>query len=346
MIFFEEPNKDIFELAEKLDNHNSTLDYSFENSEMLRQVEEQSETILQLNSHKNPRYLLPPKTRFRFVKLIILKTLKVYTSIQIHFNDLVVKNSDQTNRLFKYTIRVLSDIEQKVDGINHLLSRQKDLYQSIYFDKESDKLYEHIESVFRGSENQINSRLKKYSPYLDSIQSSSQKNPFLDIGFGRGEFLNLLKSNNITNAIGVDTNKIFVSQAEKLGFKTYNQDGISFLKNSPLNFSGISMFHLLEHFAFPEIYDILRLCHNKLINQGLLILETPNPENLQVSSYSFYYDYTHKTKLPPMFLKSVLLFIGFKNINVIYSSPFKRNKLSPTKKLVYGPREYSIIAYK
>lgn len=332
MIFYDEPNQDILELENDI-NSDHQHNHPLTNNNILQQINNQTESILLLDSHKNPRLLLPAKTRFRSIKLLIFKIIKIYTSAQVYFNDILVKNINQTNHILKDIALNLSLLEP-----NH--------YQPVFFQQESTKLYQHLENVFRGSENEILERQKKYSKYLKVLSSHSLEYPFLDIGFGRGEFLQILKNNHISHITGVDTNEVFVSQATKKGFNVYNQDGLTFLKNTSDNFCGISMFHLLEHLIFPEIFDLLRLIHNKLIKNGILILETPNPENLQVSSYAFYYDYTHKTKLPPQFLKSILLFIGFRNIKILYASPFKEKTTTQVDNLINGAREYAIIAYK
>jgi len=332
MIFYDEPNHDIFELENNINlpnKHNNPIP----KNNILKEIEEQTETIVLLNYHKNPRLLLPTKTRFRLIKLFILKIIKTYTTVQVHFNDLVVKNINQTNNILKDIVFNLSSLEP-----SH--------YQSQYFPQDSAKLYQHLENVFRGSENEIIKRQKKYSKYIKKTFSLSLNHPFLDIGFGRGEFLQILKDNHIKHITGVDTNDVFVSKALEKGYNVFNQDGLAYLRDTSNLFCGISMFHLLEHLTFPEIYDLLYLSYNKLAKNGLLILETPNPENLQVSSYSFYYDYTHKTKLPPQLLKSILLFIGYRNVKTIYSSPFKDTNTTQIDNLINGPREYGIIAYK
>lgn len=332
MIFYDEPNHDIFELENNI-NPNHQHNHPLTNNNILQQINNQTESILLLDSHKNPGLLLPTKTRFRLIKLLIFKIIKIFTATQVYFNDLLVKNINQTNHILR-------------DIATNLYFPEPNYYQSVFFQDESARLYQHLENVFRGSENDILERQKKYSKYLNKLPSHFQKYHFLDIGFGRGEFLQILKNSHINHITGVDTNEVFVSQASKKGFNVYNQDGLTFLKNTSDSFCGISLFHLLEHLIFPEIFDLLRLIHNKLIKNGILILETPNPENLQVSSYSFYYDYTHKTKLPPQFLKSILLFIGFRKVKILYASPFKEKTTTQIDSLVNGAREYAIIAYK
>jgi hypothetical protein len=50
---------------------------------------------------------------------------------------------------------------------------------------------------------------------------------------------------------------------------------------------------------------------------GLLVLETPNPENLVVGSSSFYMDPTHNRPLPPLLLSFLPEFVGFGRVKTL-----------------------------
>jgi hypothetical protein len=52
---------------------------------------------------------------------------------------------------------------------------------------------------------------------------------------------------------------------------------------------------------------------------SLLILETPNPENLRVAGTSFYLDPTHERPLPPDLLKFLAEYHGFARIKIVRS---------------------------
>jgi len=74
---------------------------------------------------------------------------------------------------------------------------------------------------------------------------------------------------------------------------------------------------------FSQLFDLLVLCSKKIVKGGVLILETPNVENIKVGSTSFYLDHTHKLKLPSLLLKTLLKYLGFTKIEFLYLHPDK-----------------------
>ncbi|MBU1088715.1 class I SAM-dependent methyltransferase [Patescibacteria group bacterium] len=347
MIFYNEPNKDIFDLERNLKSLFSKKNISTFSTNLHNKISALENNIFVLNSYKNPRMLLPPKTKFRFLKLITLRIIKVYTTIQTHFNDLTVKIIQNIKDTLSDITKNQAKISSEIITLHNNLNKKRQLeYQPLFFDQESDKLYNYLENIFRGSSKLITTRQQQYTKYLKPCTSLSKKYPFLDIGFGNGEFLSILTQYGLKRVIGIDINQECVYIAKQSGYKVYKRDAIAYLKQTQKLFCGISIFHLIEHMLFPEIYDLLQLSYNKLAPNGIIIIETPNPNNLQVSSYSFYYDYTHKTKVPAELLETIMTYIGFKNIKIKYLSPFKKKINTPFDKLINGAREYGVIATK
>ena len=86
---------------------------------------------------------------------------------------------------------------------------------------------------------------------------------------------------------------------------------------------------------------------------GLLILETPNPENLLVGSCNFYLDPTHKNPIPIPTMRLLLEARGFRCEEVLklhaISSPtieVKDQLTSHFNHYLYGPMNYAIVARK
>lgn len=182
----------------------------------------------------------------------------------------------------------------------------------------------------------IKRRQSVYLKYIKDLPKSiRKKNFFLDIGFGRGEFIDLLKSVKLNNIEGVDINGKYISKAREKNLVVYEDDGLRHLYLSEKKYYGISAFHLIEHLDFSELFDLLLVCSKKLVKGGILILETPNVENMAVASTSFYVDHTHKLKLPSLLLKTLLKFFGFTKIELLYLQPNKS-----------GAQDLGIIAYK
>lgn len=216
----------------------------------------------------------------------------------------------------------------------------------LFWPRFSDQFYIFQQNKLRGDFEEIKKRQEIYLKYIKSIKNKNVSFPFLDCGFGRAEFLELLRAKHISNTTGVDINENFVKDARKKGFKVVQSDILKYLYLSQEQYSGISAFHLIEHLTLPQLFDFLVMCNQKLIKGGALILETPNTENIRVSSSTFYYDHTHIQKLPKMFLQTILEFIGFTKIEFLYLHPSKLNLSTDIDHLLYGEQDLGVIAYK
>lgn len=294
--------------------------------------------------HANPETFLPKDTKLKFFKLLILRSIKVYTSVQTTFNYYVAELFKNINEQNKVLVKYISDIDTKSIAINKLLE-ESGHYSSLYWDEHQDAFYKFHQENLRGDEKTVERLLSIYLKFLNKPNFYT-KRPFVDIGSGRGEFLGLLKEKNV-NAVGVDINVEFVKISAKRKLKVINLDAISYLMTLDTgSLGGVSAFHLVEHFTFPQLFDFLYLVKDKLVNAGILILETPNPDNTVVAAEHFYNDYTHKTKLPPILLSKLCEYIGFKDIRIIPLHPERKGKLSKQDFRFYGPMDYALIAKK
>jgi len=161
--------------------------------------------------------------------------------------------------------------------------------------------YTAFENRFRGDD--VKEKLKIYLPLLKDKDKKA-----IDIGCGRGEFLEILKENGFNNLVGVDINEKIVNKK----FNIVIEDGIEFLKKEPSNSAGIiSAFHMIEHIPFEKVKELIKEAFRVLDKNGILIFETPNPENIKVISENFWLDYTHIRPIPMELLKFSVEFYGF-----------------------------------
>ena len=166
-----------------------------------------------------------------------------------------------------------------------------------------EKFYRALEEKFRGSEEEIK---RKNSIYLELIK----KDKILDLGCGRGEFLKLLKEKGFKELIGVDLNPQMTKEIKNI--KIYNEDIIEFLKKlENKSFNVIVSFHLVEHIEFEKVLELIKEAFRVLSDDGILIIETPNPENIKVATQNFYIDPTHKNPIPIELLKFSFEYFGF-----------------------------------
>lgn len=178
-----------------------------------------------------------------------------------------------------------------------------------------DNFYLRLEQRFRGSESQIAQRLAQYIPLLESLEQNPGASA-LDLGCGRGEWLNILTQRQ-WQARGVDLNASMVEHCEKQGFEARQQDALSCLKTLPgKSVTLISGFHIAEHIAFDELLEIISEACRVLAPEGVLLLETPNPENLTVGAHTFYMDPSHRHPLPPQLLQFAAQEQGFAQVDI------------------------------
>jgi len=188
-----------------------------------------------------------------------------------------------------------------------------------------DLFYFLFEQQFRGKSKIIKEWQKVYIDYVKTAFLKNQHKKWLDIGCGRGEFLELLKENEVPS-IGVDINQVNIDICKSRGLNVEKIDAVKFLEKSEDNsFCGISALQVIEHFDTGTLKKFLVLCYNKLSYNGILILETVNIRN-KIASKNFYIDITHKQPIMPEFLKMYLEYIGFNNVVVVYITHEKLDK--------------------
>ncbi len=218
--------------------------------------------------------------------------------------------------------------------------------------------YFKFQNDFRGTRSTISERQKIYLPYFER-----RKEPVLDIGCGRGEFLRILKEQGVP-AFGMDMYSEYVIEGKLHGLDIRQGDGIAFLKNTEMHFGGIFMAHVVEHISFADLQDVCFSAYEKLIPGSYLVFETPNPTCLSMFSAGFYIDPTHVKPVHPLLLTYVLREAGFREVQTIYtdtpagdplplidSDQIKNleevnSAITRVSNLLYGSLDYAVIAKK
>ncbi len=230
-------------------------------------------------------------------------------------------------------------------------TRPVDEFAAGMVEQRLDSLYLAFEDVFRGSRTDIKSRLV---PYVDplSIAGTGQKDkPIIDIGCGRGEWLELLKENGF-NAYGIDINTMMVERSLSFGLDARHADLMAHLHSiEDTARSGVTAFHVVEHLPFGTLVDFLDEAFRVLIPGGVLILETPNPETMRVGATTFYNDPTHRNPLMPEVLRFIVQHRGFSEVEVLKLHPFTQGLLQEKTAdaemlngVLFGPQDYAILA--
>lgn len=210
--------------------------------------------------------------------------------------------------------------------------------------------YRAFEDRYRGSRELIKQRLTQYQPFLDALKNSFTACHALDIGCGRGEWLELLSEQGF-QAQGIDLDEGMLAACRERNLDAIHADALSFLKQQPANsLHLISAFHVVEHITFDQRHEWIRLAFNALVPGGLLLLETPNPESLLVSTTEFYLDPTHIQPIPPNLLAFSTEYAGFSRNKILrLQEPqgiLQKPQISLVD-LVYGVSpDYAVLAQK
>ena len=208
--------------------------------------------------------------------------------------------------------------------------------------------------------------------FEESIKLFTQCKNVLEIGCGRGYFLQMLKENGI-GGYGIELNDDFVKYCQRLGLEVKKIDALTHLNSiEDKSIDGIFMGQVIEHLPPDVSHDVLKLCYQKLQYGAYLVVVTPNILNVMVSTNLFYMDPTHVNHVHPEVIKFLLRSCGYRDIQERFYQPipdeYKLKKIdlcdtSNTEEqkkflgimnynidmlnnLLFGNRDYAVIAKK
>jgi O-antigen chain-terminating methyltransferase len=207
-----------------------------------------------------------------------------------------------------------------------------------------DSAYTAFENRFRGSREEIRTRLADYAALFQGLA------PVVDLGCGRGEFLDLLRERGIA-ARGVEGNASVVQHC---------------LRAEPAGtLGGVFAAQVAEHLAPAVLGQMLKEAHRALRPGGLLVLETVNPRSVVGFLEVYNRDLTHERPLHPDTLSFLAAAQGFTDVRVEPRSPVDpssrlqaippdglperaaallNENVERLNGLLYGPLEYALIA--
>lgn len=217
--------------------------------------------------------------------------------------------------------------------------------------------YFDFENHFRGSRAQIKKNQEIYLKYFQGRQH------VLDLGCGRGEFLELLSEHGI-QGYGVDLYEEFVELCQQKQLYAVQGDALAFLEQEKET-DGIFAGQLIEHLPLEQLIRLTELAYEKLTPGSFLVLETPNPMSLAIYTNSFYMDPSHNKPVHPLTLKYLLEKAGFQEIELIFTESSKlpvqiprldieqakgieafNHAMKEVERSLYGSQDYAIVARK
>jgi SAM-dependent methyltransferase len=194
--------------------------------------------------------------------------------------------------------------------------------------------YRGFEDIFRGDEDHVRGTQEAY---LDRFAAADW---VLDLGCGRGEFLDALRERGIA-ARGIDLDETMVARCREKGHDVELADASTALVAlDDGSLPGAFAAQVVEHLDNPQLTELLALLHRKLTPGGIAVLETVNPHN-PAALKAFWTDTTHHHPLFPEVLLAHCRLAGFDMGEVAFpdtTDNFDRD--------VYANRDYAIVARK
>jgi 2-polyprenyl-3-methyl-5-hydroxy-6-metoxy-1,4-benzoquinol methylase len=290
-------------------------------------------------------------------------------AMQEHLDERI-ENLDQQQKIGLQSMRErVSKAERKLRRVLYVLTDDQKAGERLKIERQampSQALepnfdYFGFEEKFRGSAEDIKARQRAYVEYFQG------QNDILDIGCGRGEFLELLREAGI-KVKGVDLDLDMVLYCREKGLNVIQEDGFAYLDSLPDEaLGGVFAAQVIEHLESKQIIELVKLCQRKLRPGGILILETLNPKCLMIFAESFYMDFSHIKPIHPEAMKFLLESTGFLNIELKFSAPVEPSKrllafpdlealgttlktfnhsLEQLNELLYGFQDYAVIGRK
>jgi SAM-dependent methyltransferase len=176
--------------------------------------------------------------------------------------------------------------------------------------------YVGFENRFRGDPRAVADTL--WERYGRRLAGSA---PVVDLGCGQAQLLRRLRAEGVP-ASGVDTDPTSVIFARDDGLDVVQADALSWLGEQPEHSIGsLVATHLIEHLQLDDLVRLLELAATRLVPEGLLIAETPNPETLIVLGNSYVLDPTHVRPIHPSLLTFLLEGAGFRDVRLEFFAP-------------------------
>ena len=214
----------------------------------------------------------------------------------------------------------------------------------------SDGFYRAFEERYYAPREVIKALRMQYLPFVQPIADLYPEAAAFDAGCGRGEWLELMGDLGLS-PFGVDIDEGMLAACVELDLPASKGDAINYIATLPDSSQVVvSAFHVVEHIAFEQLQTLVAESLRVLKPGGLLIMETPNPENIVVASCNFYLDPTHQRPIPPKLLAFVAEYAGFARVKSLRLQEskelFSRVDISLQNVISGASPDYAVIAQK
>lgn len=259
----------------------------------------------------------------------------------------------------------LSGVKAIVKWANNEQFTETVAAKSIHSTLDNPVFYHDFEEKFRGTQEDIRQRLRVYLPMLSSHFGIIAEKSFLDIGCGRGEWLDILKENDVKDCMGLDLNEIQLEICRYKGHRVVHADCLQYIQQLPdESLDVISGMQIIEHLPLDILLALFVECKRVLRTNGIVLFETPNSSNLITAATWFYTDPTHTKPIHKEVARFFVENTGFKNVQIIEVNPviYSPTLAKPTcfdgnqdvwnvnvdllNGLLYGAQDYAVLGVK
>jgi len=152
---------------------------------------------------------------------------------------------------------------------------------------------------FGGSEVDVRKSQEYFLQYFRGCKN------VLDIGCGRGVFMEMLKENG-ADVTGIDNSDEAIKCCTNKGLTVRQGEALQFLETNQQKFDGIFCAHVIEHLDYKQALELIKKCYASLNQNGKLVIMTPNMASQRISSRIFWLDPTHVRPYPDLLLEKML----------------------------------------
>lgn len=215
--------------------------------------------------------------------------------------------------------------------------------------------YGAFEDRFRGDRAHVKRQLERYLAYFPTATAG----PVVDLGCGRGEFLEALRDAGIT-AWGVEADARRADACRSLGLDVRTGDVLQELEGcADGTLGGVTSFQVVEHLTLGKTVRLLAVARRKLRPGGCLVVETVNVESLITFTRAWTIDPSHRQPMHPLTLRFLVEQAGFARTEIVHGSEVEpgtalervsgddamARNVARLNALVYAPQDYAVVAW-
>jgi O-antigen chain-terminating methyltransferase len=213
-----------------------------------------------------------------------------------------------------------------------------------------DFVYAALESDLRGTRGEAQERWQAYLPLMP------RDAPVLDLGCGRGEWLELLGREGIA-ARGVEENRLMAAECRERHLNAEQAEPLDYLARVPdRSLGAVTALRLVERLPLRQLVRLLDEVARVLRPGGTAVFETPNPDNLLVACRDFYKDPGRLHPIPSETLRFLVESRGLAPVEVLFlnfcdpaGNVPEDDGSAVTRRFnryFYGPRDYAVVGRK